>query len=57
MIYVIWLDLDSDPCRGGGGAASSMILCHMYIVFIILCLDWMLHNPLLPLAGRLATIK
>ena len=33
---MIWLDLDSDPCRGEGGGvtASGMILCHMYIFLL-----------------------
>ena len=40
MIYVLWLGLDSDPCRGGGGGvtAPSMILYCIYIVFFSLLL-------------------
>ena len=46
--------LDSDPCRGGG---SLLLVGYyvIYILFLILCLDLLMLNPLLPLAGRLAT--
>ena len=52
MIYVVWLVLDGSPCRGGGGGGGC---CYLIMHNSILCLDLMLFNPLLPIAGRLAT--
>ena len=47
MIYVVWLVLDGNLCRGGGG-----LCCYLHI---LLYLDLMLLNPLLLIAGRLGT--
>ena len=47
MLYVVWLVLDGSLCR----------LCCYLVIHYILCLDLMLLNPLLPIAGRLATLK
>ena len=54
MIYVVLLDLDSSLCRGGGGLLlAGLMLCKKKYIYI--CLDLMMLNPLLPIAGHLAT--
>ena len=37
MLYVVWLDLDSDPCRGGG----SLLLVEYYVTYIYIVFNTM----------------
>ena len=50
MLYVVLLDLESSLCRG---VAACWLTAMSKFVYI--CLDLMMLNPLLPIAGRLAT--
>ena len=51
MLYVVLLELDSSLCGGGGGVAAFRLNTMSFFI----CLDLMMLNPLLPIAGRLAT--
>ena len=58
MLYVLWLAIFSNPCRGGGGGYSVVSLMPSYIIIInVHDPDLILIVYMLPVAGRLATLK
>ena len=59
MLYVLWLALFINLCRGGGGGGCAvMFLVPIYIPVInVHAPDLILLVNMLSVAGRLATLK
>ena len=49
MLYVLWLAMFSDLCRGGGGYAVIFLVPLCISLILNSMLDLMLLNPVLPL--------
>ena len=57
LLYVLWLAIFSNLCRGGGGYAVMFLVPICIPAIDVHAPDLILHVNMLSVAGRLATLK